>query len=116
MLLRLTRPLFGYSLCLCSWLMLTLGMPFSAALAVTDAGWMRICSSQGVHWLAPRSEPDGATIGEGCTCLSSPLATSSEPACGGAVYAASADLPFATPRFSRVLLARAQARAPPALQ
>ena len=115
MLLRLTRPLLGYGLCLCSWLMLTLGIPLSSALAATDAGWIRICSTQGVHWLAPQSESAGASLDDPCSCLCAPLLSASEPTNNGAMHAASAGLPLPTPCLQGGPPAQTQPRAPPAL-
>ena len=110
---RLIKSLSGYILCLCSWLILTLAAPLSAALGVTEAGWMRLCSAQGVHWVALPGERPAATVDDRCTCLSSPLVASDYPTLAGPVHAASPDVPILLSVFNAALVARAQPRAPP---
>ena len=58
----------GYWHCLLSWLVLTFASPFSAALAQTDDGWMRLCSTYGVHWVKGVAVDD-TTPSAQCHCL-----------------------------------------------
>jgi len=85
----------------------------SIALAATDAGWIRLCSAQGVHWVPVAVSEAGATLDERCTCLSSPMVVALYPAFAGPVLAASADVPIQSECFSVALISPAQPRAPP---
>ncbi|WP_196158567.1 hypothetical protein [Reinekea sp. G2M2-21] len=59
----------GYWLSLFSWLMLTFATPLANAVAESDVGWLRLCSTQGAKWVQVGSAPQH-TNDSACVCLS----------------------------------------------
>lgn len=73
MLFRDSLRFKGYWLSLLSWLMLSFAVPVTNALAETDAGTMRICSTHGSFWLEAVGDEHTANSDipfDDCPCLS----------------------------------------------
>ncbi|EAR11380.1 hypothetical protein MED297_20872 [Reinekea sp. MED297] len=59
----------GYWASVLAWLVLTFAIPMSGVAGSEQLGWMRLCSSLGVHWVQVEDQttPD---FSESCLCLS----------------------------------------------